>query len=371
MIYNSSVINMNIKKILAPTLIIILQGCTTNTYVKEKVEYQQLPGWSNGNQIGAIAALKNSCINIIANKKSTSNWKKVCNNIIKKKFTNTTKSRHFIEKNFTPYKISVKDYSDGHFTGYYQPSIEGSRVKTKKFITPIYKKPDDLIVKKKKNNQSVFGRKQNGMFTPYYSRKEISNNNLIPKKYIIAWLPSRIDRTFLQIQGSGQIRFQDGTKILVGYDGQNGHPYKPIGKLLLENNEIPRHEISMQSIKAWLIANPKKASDVLNYDPSFVFFRVLNNKQPIGAQGIELTPKVSMAIDWRYTKYGTPIWLDTQYKTSDGTNHQFRKLMIAQDTGGAIRGPNRGDIFWGEGLEAEYIAGHMNNKGKMWVLLPN
>ena len=362
---------MHTKKIFITALIILIQGCTTSPYLKERYTYDQLPGWYDGNQKMAIHALKNSCSVVVKTKKSNYKWLKVCDATLKEKSQNNKQIRAFIEKHFTPYRITIKNYSTGHFTGYYQPSIDGSRFKTKKYNTPIYKRPIDLISKKTKDGKISYGRYHRGQFIPYYSRQEISHSNLIARENIIAWLPNRVERSFLQIQGSGQINLTDGTSILVGYDGQNGHPYRPIGRFLLKNNFLPREKISMQSIKTWLKNNPDRANEVLNYDPSFVFFKILKNNNPLGAQGIELTPKISLAVDWRYTKYGTPVWLDTSYKTSDGHKHNLRKLMIAQDTGGAIRGPNRGDVYWGGGSEAEYIAGHMNNKGKMWVLLPN
>ena len=211
----------------------------------------------------------------------------------------------------------------------------------------------------------------NDKFIPYYSRKEIAEGNLLTKADVLVWVKSKVDRSFLQIQGSGRIETDSGD-VLLGYDSQNGHGYKPIGKYLLDNNYIPIEKMSMQSIKAWLLKNKNKINEVLNYDPSFIFFRYIGTKNAIGAQGVELTPGYSIAIDDDFYQYGVPMWLQTDYfKDNHETTKSLDRLMIAQDTGGAIRGAIRGDIFWGHGKQAEFNAGHMNNKGKLWILLPN
>lgn len=352
---------------------ILLQGCSANYLNKTAYPYQKLPGWDSGDQIASMYALRQSCRVIIKdNDKRTvdQNWLKACHAILSEKPQTDTASRRLIEEYFTPYRLSLKDTSSGHFTGYYQPTLLGSPVKTSEYTVPIYKRPDSLIRKTLKDGNAKYGMMKNGRFVPYYSREEISDGNLFSKKDIIAWLPNRTERAFLQIQGSGRIYFPDGKSILVGYSAQNGHPYRPIGRALLEQKELPRDQITMQSIKEWLDDNPKKADEILDYDPSFVFFKVLDHSNPVGAQGVELTPKISLAVDWRFTRYGTPVWLNTTYETADGKEHELQKLMVAQDTGGAIRGPNRGDVFWGFGHAAEYTAGHMNSKGEMWVLLP-
>ncbi len=338
---------------LSAVLLLTLQGCSASYLHKTPYTFKSLPGWNSGDQIGALHALDKSC--------------KV---IVKQNPKSNAEARALIEENFTPYKLSETGKSPGHFTGYYQPTIEGSLIKTDKYTVPIYQRPKNLIRKKTAQGKKKYGMMENGKFVPFHSRQEIAEGNLIKKEHVIAWLPNRTERAFLQIQGSGRIFFPNGESILVGYSGQNGHPYRPIGRALLEQKELPRENINMQSIKKWLLEHPKKADKILNYDPSFVFFKVLSQNDPVGAQGIELTPKVSLAVDKRYTRYGTPIWIDTTYKDPDGKTEALQKLMVAQDTGGAIRGPNRGDVYWGHGKYAEYVAGHMNSKGKLWVLLP-
>ncbi|WP_239986701.1 murein transglycosylase A [Fastidiosibacter lacustris] len=333
------------------------------------MSYQILPNWDCGDQMYAYQALQISCKAILTNKNYNQNWITSCNNVLATYAHTDRKAREIIEQNFSPYLVRYDDKVEGLFTGYYAPAISGSLYRNEEYSVPIYKTPNNLVQKKTKSG-TQYGRIVKGKLVPYYTREEISNNNYLSKKDVIAWVGSRIERTFLQIQGSGRIELTNGETILVGYDSQNGHPYRPIGRYLLENKLIPREEITMQSIKKWLYDHPQHANKVLNYDPSFVFFRVLSHSNPIGAQGVPLTPSYSIAIDNNYYQYGTPVWLSTSYQTPEQKFQKLDRLLIAQDTGGAINGPIRGDIFWGNGELAEYYAGHMKHPGTMFVLLP-
>ena len=340
-----------------------------NVEVK-KSSFDNLKNWKDSNFLPSFYAFKKSCNKIISDdNKLYISWFSICQKTLSEKIENSLTAKTFFKKNFSPYKIEFNNKNNGLFTGYYEPVIKGSLVKTDEYNIPIYKTPLNLTTKEF-NGKIKFGMiDSSGKFKPYFTRKQIVENNILSKNDVIAWVKSRIDRTFLQIQGSGRIITKD-KDILVGYDSQNGHPYRPIGRIILQKKYIPRKDISMQSIKQWLNEHPSLSNNVLNYDPSFVFFKKLNVNNPLGNQGIELTPGYSLAIDTNYYLYGTPIWLQTTYKDIKGRINNFDRLMIAQDKGGAINGAIRGDIFWGNGIDAEYNAGHMKNKGEIWVLLP-
>ncbi|MCF6766097.1 MltA domain-containing protein [Thiotrichales bacterium 19S3-7] len=340
----------------------------------QAVKFSQLPGWQQGDQSNTINALKASCKKMLSTKATSTNdrtWNKTCRFIVKlpKDLTNQ-QARYNLSKYFTAYEVSFKGSNTGLFTGYYEPIFKGSLTKTNYYGVPIYKRPKDLIVQKSKSGKYQYGKIINGKFQRYYSREEIAKNNFFTQKDIIAWVHSRVDRTFLQIQGSGRIEFADGSTILVSYNGQNGWPYRPIGRYLVQQGELTTKNVSMQSIRKWLDDHPSRVNEVLNYDPSFVFFKVVGHGNLLGAEGTTLTPGYSIAVDWRYIDYGTPIWLNSYYPTPNGTK-TLNRLLIAQDTGGAIRGPIRGDIFWGSSANAQYTAGHMKSQGKIWLLLPN
>ena len=200
-------------------------------------------------------------------------WKDTCQSILTIPAHTDKRAREILEQNFTPDLVRYDNKQTGLFTGYYEPAIMGSLIRSKQFPIPIYKRPKDLVIKKGKN-RNQYGRMVDGKLIPYYTHKQIANNNYFSKKNVIAWIGSRIARTFLQIQGSGRIQLENGETLLVGYDGQNGQPYRPIGRYLLEHKLMPRKDITTQSIKKWLNDHPQQADKVLNYDPSFVFFRI-------------------------------------------------------------------------------------------------
>ncbi|WP_119344661.1 murein transglycosylase A [Facilibium subflavum] len=363
------------KKIIPSIATAVLLSTSLYTFAVANVSYkpityQALPQWNNGQQLYAYKALKTSCQSIINSKNYSPNWINTCQNLLSAPVQTNHQARKILQTYFTPYLISYNDQTKGVFTGYYEPLIKGSLHRNKDYPIPIYKKPADLI-SKVINGKRRYGHIVNGQFKPYYTRQEIADNNFFTQKDVIAWVPSRIERTFLQIQGSGRILLENGSSLLVGYAAQNGQPYRPIGRYLLEHKLMPREKISMQSIKKWLKDHPKEADTVLNYDPSFVFFKVLKHKNPIGAQGVPLTPGYSIAVDSDFHQYGTPVWLSTTYDTPTDKNQKLNRLFIAQDTGGAINGAIRGDVFWGNGKLAEFYAGHMNHLGEMFVLLPN
>ncbi|TNE33326.1 MAG: murein transglycosylase, partial [Alphaproteobacteria bacterium] len=221
----------------------------------------------------------------------------------------------------------------------------------------------------------IAGEVKDGRLVPYPDRTEIEEGALEGRELELVWVDSPIDAFFLHIQGSGVVEMDDGTSVRVGYAAQNGHPYYAIGRSLIKSGEIAAEKMSMQAIRDWMEANPEKAADLMRENPSYVFFRLLDGSGPIGAEGIELTPERSLAVDRKWMPLGVPLWLSTtvtpQDAPADAKPMLFQHLMMAQDTGGAITGPVRGDVFWGHGDRAYHMAGGMKNEGELWILLPN
>lgn len=284
--------------------------------------------------------------------------------------------QRFFEQYFRPFAAVNPDNSvDGTITGYYEPLIKGDRRFTRRARYPIYGVPDDLIVVDLASvypdlkNLRLRGRLEGNRLVPYFSRSDIENKAANFKAKAIAWAEDPVDLFFLQIQGSGRIELPDGEHIRIGYADQNGYPYKSIGKLLVERGEIKLEEASMQSIKAWGKNNPDQLPELLESNPSYVFFRELPDglDGPLGSLGVPLTPGRSIAVDARFIPLGAPVFLSTTYPL---TSQPMNRLVMAQDTGGAINGAVRADLFWGFGDDAGEQAGKMRQNGRLWVLLP-
>jgi membrane-bound lytic murein transglycosylase A len=286
-------------------------------------------------------------------------------------------ARAYFERWFQPFAAFNNDQAEGLFTGYYEASLNGSRSRSARYATPLHARPDDLVMvdvgdfREHLKGERIAGRVRDGRLKPFEQRAEIVSGALDARALEIVWVDNPVDAFFVQIQGSGRIALDDGSEIRVGYAGQNGHPYTAIGKVLIESGALTREAVSMQSIRTWLEANPARADEVMNQNRSYVFFDVLDGDGPLGAQGIALTDGRSLAVDRKFLPLSVPIWLDTVAPLPDGSGEQsLRRLMIAQDTGGAIRGPVRGDVFWGHGDDAAAIAGHMKSRGRYYLLLP-
>jgi membrane-bound lytic murein transglycosylase A len=288
-------------------------------------------------------------------------------------------ARAFFEKYYTPFEVGVES-KPGLLTGYYEPEVEGSRERTEKFKVPVYRRPGDLVAVKPDELRGTYNeeltamRKTDGELVPYYTREEIDEGALDGQDLEIVYLADPVELFFLQVQGSGRVRLPDGTVLRLGYAGKNGHPYASIGKLLLERGEGKPGKMSMQAIKAWLRADPERAKKLMWENPSYVFFEERPEGEaglgPVGAQGVALTPGRSIAVDPSYNALGTPIFVvaANDLKEEDGT--PFERLMIAQDVGSAIKGPERGDIFFGSGDEAGERAGTTAVSGDFIVLKP-
>jgi membrane-bound lytic murein transglycosylase A len=294
------------------------------------------------------------------------------------------KKAYYIDKNdekalhdFFNDTFKVIEFTEkGLFTGYYLPEIMGRNHPTKEFQTPIYGVPKDLITINLETfdpslHKTLYGRFFKNQFIPYYTRKEINDNKQLINAPILAYVKNTTDRLYLEIQGSGIIKLPHSEKYIT-YSLQNGHNYIAIGKVMVDRGLLKKEKVTMQTIKAYLLSHPKEADDIMNQNPSFVFFKEEPSFDFKGAQGAYLTPKYSLAVDRVYIPLGAPIWLSSSYPNPKQPSKALplEQLMIAQDTGGAIKGMVRGDVFWGYGNDPEIIAGHMKSEGKYWLFLP-
>jgi membrane-bound lytic murein transglycosylase A len=347
----------------------------------QPAEWRDLPGWESDDHAAALAVFRAQCVTL--GKRPL--WLSACEAAQKvsvttgnpPSWTGGTAVRTWFEENFRPWVLVNPDSSrEGRVTGYYEPVVRGSRNLRPPYSVPVFSPPDDLIVVDlgsiypELKHMRLRGRLEGRKLVPYFSRAEWTTEEERRANRAMLCLDDPVDFFFLQIQGSGQVALDDGSRVRIGYADQNGHPYRSIGTWLIEKGELQSHEASMQGIKAWAEKNPQRLQELLNTNPSLVFFRELKaeGSGPPGALGIPLTPERSIAVDPRHTPLGAPVWLATTRPNSDET---LQRLMLAQDTGGAIRGPVRADFYWGSGPEAGALAGRMKQSGLMWVLLPH
>lgn len=335
-------------------------------------KWEMLPDWATIDLTPSWAALLQSC-RVLKNKPQ---WQTICTDADLIDKGDSQAQRAFYEQRMNPFQVFNQDGSEqGIITGYYEPLLKGSRFKSERFRYPLYAAPDDMLeidlgdAYPQLKGQRLRGRLQGKKVVPYYKRAEIDAGTEALKGREIFWVENAVELFFLQIQGSGRIELVDGRQIKVGYADQNGHPYISIGRKLVEMGEMKLEEASMQSIKAWGERNPTKLMALLEMNPSYVFFRELpeNLSAPLGALGVPLTNEYSIAVDPKSIPLGSPVFLAT---THPNTTTPLNRLMLAQDTGGAIRGPVRADFFWGFGDKAASQAGRMKQQGRMWVLFP-
>jgi membrane-bound lytic murein transglycosylase A len=328
--------------------------------------------WQNDRVSETWSAFLHSCSTL--GKRAA--WQAVCSEAATMGAPDDAAARAFFERRFQPYQATQDDGSpEGIVTGYYEPLLKGDRVRTARARFPLYATPDDLVsvelasVYPELKSLRLRGRLVGNKLVPYPTRKEIEASGNGFRGKTIAWAEDPVDLFFLQIQGSGRIEMPDGAHLRVGYADQNGHPYQSVGKLLVERGELKLEQASMQGIKNWGAKNPDKLSGLLASNPSFVFFRELPSELPgpLGALGVPLTGGRSIAVDPRFIPLGAPVFLAT---TQPNSALPLNKLVMAQDTGSAIRGGVRADFFWGFGDKAGELAGRMKQRGRMWVLLP-
>lgn len=289
--------------------------------------------------------------------------------------------KKFIKSNFKVYKSVGKGWrKEVLFTGYYEPFLQGSLQKTEEYRYPILARPEDLLsidlsaFSKKYEGEKIVGRYTQQTIVPYYDRREIEQEGVLEGKIeVLAWVKDPVDLFFLQIQGSGRIFLNSGQSLNVHYHETNGQPYRSIGKLLIEQEKIPKSEMSMQKIREYLRDHPEEVNDILNYNPSYVFFKT-EEDGPLGFLEVKLTPGRSIAVDRRLFPLPALAFIKTQKPIIDGSGQitrwvDFSRFVVSQDTGGAIRGPGRSDLFWGNGMYAEIAAGHMQHKGNLYFLV--
>ncbi|HSD97228.1 MAG TPA: murein transglycosylase A [Sulfuricaulis sp.] len=339
------------------------------------VPWSALPGWREDRLAQTWPALLNNCRKMPAR---DSRWQALCADAALFPDPDDDTARAFFETRFIAHEVVADNGAgDGLITGYYEPLVHGSLVKTGRFRYPLYGRPDDLVtVELGELYPELKGKRLRGRLTgqrvvPYYSRAEIGKGKHPSQDNVIAWVDDQVALFFLEIQGSGRVQLPDGRLLHVGYADQNGYPYVAIGRTLVESGALKLEEATMPAIRAWLNANPDKAQAVLNSNPSYVFFtlREPDATGPVGALNVPLLPQRSIAVDPNYIPLGSPVWLDTALPDSE--SRPYRRLEFAQDTGGAIRGPARADLFLGFGEIAERLAGAMRSRGRLYVLLPS
>lgn len=336
--------------------------------------FAEVPGWSDDDLRQAWPAFQSSCT--VLGKRA--GWQEVCSIAALLDAASLPALRQFFQEQFIPHRVVNADGSTtGLVTGYYEPLLRGARARGGAFQTPLHRVPDDLLtldvatLYPELKHLRLRGRVAGNKVVPYATRAELTQGDALLGKEIV-WVDNPIDAFFLQVQGSGRVLLEESKEtIRVAYADQNGHPYKSIGRYLVDRGELKLEQASMQGIKAWLASNPHRLQEVLNANPSYVFFReekIADPSQgPKGALAVPLTAQRSLAIDPQYIPLGAPVFLATQHP---GTGTPLRQLMLAQDTGGAIRNPVRADFFWGFGDIAGELAGKMKQPGEMWVLLP-
>jgi membrane-bound lytic murein transglycosylase A len=345
--------------------------------------FEDLPGWSQDRHGEALVALKRSCGRVLTLGAgpaqggvavSAAAWRDVCRAALDLRESDHEAARAFFERSFIPYAASNNGDPNGLFTGYYEPELRGSRKPNARYRVPLHGRPADLVTvdlglfREEWRGQRIAGRIENGALRPYPTRAEIAAGALKDRRVEMVWVDDPIDAFFLHVQGSGRVVLDDGSVLRVGYAAQNGHPYVAIGRELIARGALAPEQVSMQAIRAWLAANPREAAAVMNANPSYVFFRTLDGDGPLGSEGVPLTPGRSLAVDRSFVAMGVPVWLEAEDPLDPQA--RLRQLMVAQDTGGAIRGPVRGDVFWGHGADAAERAGRMRSAGRYWLLLP-
>jgi membrane-bound lytic murein transglycosylase A len=327
------------------------------------VTFDRLIGWQRDGVAAAVLPFLKSCARFLGRPGPTlfdplpsrvdygriGDWRAPCRAALQLPVGDDAAARRFFEANFVPFAIADYGAPQGLFTGYFEVELDGSLRRHGPYQTPLYRRPPAALASR-------------------YTRAQIEEGALAGRGLALAWIADPIAAFFLQIQGSGVVKLDGGKAIRVGYAGQNGRPYVPIGRILLERGVIARDKLTMQSLRDWMREHPKQGAALRREDPSYVYFREIKGDGPIGAEGIALTARRSLAVDRRFIPLGVPVWLDARQRF--GARDRLRRLLIAQDIGGAIRGPVRGDLFWGTGAAAGASAGATNAHGRAFVLLP-
>ncbi len=350
--------------------------------------FSNLPGWQSTQALSSLHTFRRSCRHFLQMnpKYSVGNtwfglhakdWRPACEAAVALQTDSEIQAKNFFETWFQPMEFSNDHAITGLFTGYYLPSVAASLTKTQEYTVPVYGLPNNLLRIKLSDfdptlpTRQLFGRLENNRVLPFYSREEIDQGAIAGKAPILAYLRSPIDRLLIEIQGSALLNLPDGTQLNLGYAGKNGLTYTAIGHVLIKRKILPANQVSIQSIRAYLESHPEESDEIIHKNRSFVFFEVLTKRGAYGTLGTRLTQGYSLAVDPEWVPLGMPVWLATTYPDAHSNQyHSLHRLMIAQDTGGAIKGTVRGDVYWGNGDDAAAIAGKMKSKGRYWLLVP-
>jgi len=351
------------------------------------VAFSALPGWMDDPVAGALPALRATC-NVIDSKPpaepigpqgmagTAADWRGACGALAGQEPVDHG-LRQSLEAWFVPFAVAAGNDVDGLFTGYYEPELQGSRMQSAAYPVPLYRRPPDLVTadladfRPDLKAETLVGRVVDGRLRPYHTRADIDAGALAGQGLELLWLADPIDAFFLQVQGSGRVRLAEGGTIGVGYAASNGLSYTAIGRILVERGELTKEAATMQTVRQWLRDRSDQAAALMQENARYIFFREIPGDGPIGSLGVVLTPGRSLAIDPSLLPLGAPLWLDTTYPPGTPEAGQpLRRLVVAQDTGGAIKGAVRGDIYWGSGETALQYAGPMKQQGRYYVLLP-
>jgi membrane-bound lytic murein transglycosylase A len=355
--------------------------------------WTDIPGWKEDDHLAAFQAFRSGCKPITvqqtlpvlpspANPKALgTSLREPCEAARNAKISDADKARAFFEAHFVPLEISRLGEGAGFVTGYYEPVIDGSRTRTEVYNVPVYRRPSNLFVRGYSqdapdlpNKGPVYRKIGRRKLVPYYDRAEIEDGAIAGRGLEICWLKSQTDLLFAQIQGSARIKLEDGSTLRINYDAHNGYPYTPVGRILIDRGIIPREEMSMQRIREWMEQNPDGAKELRRQNRAYVFFRVVplsDQDEAVGAQGVPLTPGRSIAVDKTLHVYGTPFFIEGELPIESAQSKTpFHRLMIAQDTGSAITGPARADLYFGAGADAGKLSGRLKHNMRFVMLVP-
>jgi membrane-bound lytic murein transglycosylase A len=347
------------------------------------VRLAELPGWAEDRVAEAMPALARSCARLLrlpADRDmgiagTAADWQPPCRDLMASGEADEAGARRYLERWFTPFLVAGGESAEGLFTGYYEAELHGARRPGGGYEVPLYRRPPGLVsvdlglFRPELKGRRIAGKVVGGRLRPFDSRARIEAGALAGRGLELLWVDDPVDAFFLQVQGSGRVIMADGSVVRVGFDGSNDLPYLAIGRSLIEAGSLDREHLSMRSIGDWLRANPGPGRELMASNARFVFFRELAGDGPVGAGGVALTPGRSLAVDRAYLPLGVPIWLDTHWPGDPA--RPLRRLLVAQDTGAAIKGPVRGDLFWGFGAAALAQAGRMRARGRYYLLLPH
>ncbi|SKA05735.1 membrane-bound lytic murein transglycosylase A [Enhydrobacter aerosaccus] len=340
-----------------------LGGATTPKVAMAPISFNEIPGWSDDKHAEALAAFKNSCPKLTTSGDTRivtdggekvitqGEWGQICGQANTVKTGDERGARRFFEDNFRPLVVQTT----GSFTGYFEPELRGSRAPSRLFTVPVYRRPPDLTDQ------------------PYYTRAEIEQGALKGKGLEIVWVQDPVALYEVQVQGSGRVHLAEGGTLSLGFDGSNNRPYTALSTVLSDMGVMKRENATWPAIRDWLKRHPQQGRDVMRKNERYIFFKDTRLTSASGSEGVTLTAQRSLAVDTTFTPYGTPIWIDTARPVAGkaGATEPYRRLMIAQDSGTAIKGPARGDVFFGSTPQAADWAGRMVSNGKAIVLIPN